>query len=377
MVNILTSKLRSASLSASGFELRSRWTLYNIVKRFKSSISRELKKKLFSGLNEIDNGQVTTNPYILVKRALKGDGPITLDILNGVLAHQGFSLSEDDFNMIQAIEPVELEHPLPKGDRKVMALIGSSKKKGPGVPGAYVFTQTDTGKQYAGGTSNLAVRPRYYSTAKGVSETRTIARLMALHGPSAFTLQVYVIDLSLLVQPVSEKRIAQLALALEQYLILHLKTALNDTPLVNGIPMQFGGSEALARIAAAKMVPMYVYNKDMDKLVYKAKSRAGFISLTGLQQSTINRRLGDGELLLYTYKLSSTLFPNVEECLMSDEEMKASINTLFKNRMKLRNAYKSHSPSVKNYISISHDKYNANVLESVYRSCLGHDVVMT
>lgn len=324
-----------AGLSAIGRTTRSLVTASQIVTRHKSTSL--FKKAMFNALNEADNGQTTSNPYILAKRAFNGIDPISLDTLNGILSFHDIALSEEDFNVIRTLAPARLPYPLPSGNPNIIAMIGSSKKSGTGVPGAYVLTHLNTGDQYVGGSLNLAKRVRYYYNSKGLLETRTIAQLMAKYGPSAFSLDVYVMDVASFELPVSDTRIVNMAIALEQYLILHIKPKLNGLLVVGGVSTNLAGSEALARIAESKKVPLYIYNKDMTKLVYKSDSRAEFIRLTGLNQSTVNRRLLDGELLLYTYKLSSSLLVDAEVCLMSKKQLQASIKDLYANRMKLRN----------------------------------------
>lgn len=91
-------------------------------------------------------------------------------------------------------------------------------------------------------------------------------------GRYGFSLMVYVIPFSKFshISPVTDAYRAKLIVALEQYLILNIKPALNDMLVVNGIQTKNLG-ETVGLIQSATLVNskvLYVYSPDKGKLLY-------------------------------------------------------------------------------------------------------------
>jgi hypothetical protein len=255
------------------------------------------KRGLYAAVNELDNGQITTNPYILAKRHMASSNTVDLALLNGILAFHGITITQEELDLIKAIQPVEMPYPLPSADDEVIAIVGKADKVSPKVPGAYLLTLLSDGRQYVGGTKQMAKRVRYYYNTKGLAETRPIAKLMKKFGPTSFSLSVYIISSDMFAdfKPTIawNDYLTTLVLALEQYLILHLKPQLNGTLIVGGVSTSETGSAALAEVIAKQMKPVYVYNVDKSQLLFISKSRADLSKDVGLHQVTINRHLKD------------------------------------------------------------------------------------
>lgn len=236
-----------------------------------------------------------------------------------------------------------MPYPLPSLDYEVIAIVGKANKASPKVPGAYLLTLQSDGRQYVGGTKQMAKRVRYYYNTKGLAESRPIAKLMKEFGPTSFSLSVYLIssDMFAHLKPTIawDNYLTTLVLALEQYLILHLKPQLNSVLVVGGVSTSETGSAALAEVIAKQMKPVYVYNLDKSQLLYISKSRADLSKDVGLHQVTINRHLKDtqGVSPLYnTYLLSDSKQDSATVALMSTAELRESVSSLYSTRIKLR-----------------------------------------
>ncbi|RYE27636.1 MAG: hypothetical protein EOP45_00330 [Sphingobacteriaceae bacterium] len=185
----------------------------------------ELLKGIFKSVNELDTGQETTNPYILALRHYKT--PLDLDGLNAVLTYHGITITQQEFDLFSSMKSTSLPYPLPNNDEHVHSVIGAmTKHKANMVAGVYVLTLDQDGRQYVGSSGNISMRLRTNYNTKAKVSGRTMAGPVSSLGPTAFNLDVYILPLDKLVQfsPMSSGVI----LALEQYLILTLKPALND-----------------------------------------------------------------------------------------------------------------------------------------------------
>lgn len=303
------------------------------------------KQGLYAAMKEPDNGQVTTNPYILAKRHMNSDAPVDLALLNGILAFHGITITQEELDLIKGIQPVLLPYPLPPADDEVITIVGKAGKLSPKVPGSYLLTLLSDGRQYVGGTKQMAKRVRYYYNSKGLAESRPIAKLMKEFGPSSFSLNVYIIDSGTFahLKPGTnwDHYLTTLVLALEQYLILHLKPQLNGVLVVGGVASAESGAAALAVAIAKQMKPVYVYNVDKSLLLYVSKSRADLSKEVGLHQVTINRHLNNTEEnspLYNTYFLSSIMLDTAVPAMMSTTELRESLSSLRSNRMSSINA---------------------------------------
>lgn len=60
------------------------------------------KRELFAAVNEQDNGQITTNPYILAKRHMVSNHTVDLALLNGIPAFHGITNTQEELDLIMA-----------------------------------------------------------------------------------------------------------------------------------------------------------------------------------------------------------------------------------------------------------------------------------
>nr|ATX61984.1 hypothetical protein [Tremella fuciformis]ATX62030.1 hypothetical protein [Tremella fuciformis] len=294
-------------------------------------------KSLFALRNEPDYGQTTTNPFILADRHIKGLSPTSYEVLNSVMAYHGLTLTREEFDYLSSITPIRLPFPLPKGDKEVIATIGSARNGAVKTLGAYVFTDKSNSSQYVGGSMDLANRVRYYNSPKGLSETRTIAKLILANTPYSFELLVYVIDPVAmgLIDP-AKALLHKLVIALEQYLILDLRPKLNDLLVVGGTSVSFNGSAALAAIAAKKMKPVYMYNRDKSVLLYIRNSRRDFAKDIGINMVTLTRYLNKDKVLYGNYVFSDYKLDTAVVSLINRDKLRRTMADLYKNRMLLR-----------------------------------------
>jgi hypothetical protein len=213
-------------------------------------------------------GQETTNPFILCTRALKSGLPVSLETLNSILAFNGISISQSEYEYLSGIKPTLLpKFPLPVNDQAIIQVIGSATKKGKTTPkyGVYLIESLDNLNKYVGSSNMLALRLRYYYSKKGLAENRPIAKSLASNGLDLFTNSVFLIEPSEVAKLGVSTSLSDLTLAFEQLMILRLNPNLNAMAVVNGPPSVHSTYKQVGK-------PVYIYNSTMDTLLYTTES---------------------------------------------------------------------------------------------------------
>lgn len=285
---------------------------------------------LFKSAREIDTGQQTTNPFVLVKRAMALNKPLNLDVLNSILAFNNITLTQQEFDYFTNIKPTTIPYPIPANNESVISIIGSASNKGKGNPksGVYVIESLDKSDNYVGSSNNLALRLRYYSSKKGIGENRPVAKAFANKGPSIFKITVYVLDLDNIKSLNISMSIEDLTLAFEQYMIiltkptLNVLTVVNSTPSIHSTYKQVGSS-------------VYMYNTD-NTLIYTSESGRLMEKQLGLTVYTVNRNIKSGKYMYGKYLFSRTPIESASIDLLDLDTILENLKWCYKNRAKLR-----------------------------------------
>lgn len=214
----------------------------------------------------------------LAKAQLSSGKPVTLKVLNNILAYSGILVNEETLNSLINMPRLTFKdlHKL-ETRRFIDEKIGLPHGKVQ-LNGVYIFTHIDTNQKYVGSSSQLAFRLRGY-----LNQThRSIGKLIPLieqRGLSSFKLEViclpYYPDFS------SE-------IALEQYYLLDPSFNLNTIKVSNNP----SGS-------AAK--PLYMYNRDKSILYYFTLQQKDFISKLNIAHTTFTKHLSNGSYYLGKY----------------------------------------------------------------------------
>lgn len=262
-------------------------------------------------------------------RHYKSKEPVTLDLLNSILAIHGFSVNEAEFDLFKSIKGVELPYPLPNNDPYTHSVVGPTTKRKAHMC-CYILTVKQDGRQYVGSSSNISMRLRTYYNTKSESG-RTMAGVMSNLGPSGFNLKVLIIPLHnfSLYSAMTDAYRAKLILALEQYLILDVKPVLNDMVVVGG--GQTKNLEGTLELAAtaANSKPLYVYTPDKSRLLYIASSRIRFEEDVGVNTKTQGNHVKDGTPLLGTYMFTEDLVEGAILALMTTAELRDAMKSLY------------------------------------------------
>jgi hypothetical protein len=210
---------------------------------------------------------------------LKGE-PVTLKVLNNILAYSGILVNEETLNSLINM-PRLIFKDLDKLEtrRLIDEMLGLPHGKIQ-QRGVYIFNHIDTNQKYVGSSSQLAFRLRGY-----LNEThRSIGKLIPLiqeKGLSSFRLEVICLPYYPEIKP---------EIVLEQYYLLDPSFNLNTIKVSNNP----SGS-------AAK--PLYMYNRDASILYYFTLQQKDFISKLNIGHITFTKHLNKG-----TYYLGKYLF---------------------------------------------------------------------
>lgn len=300
----------------------------------KATNRTKMLSQMFKATNEVDTGQNTNNPYILAKRHFDSDNSTDIDVLNNVLAYHGLSVTPKEFDIIQSLNPVSLPYPLPNNDLHIHSVVGpTTKRKSDMVAGTYVLSVKEDSRQYVGGSVNLSTRLRTYYNTKAKVSGRTMAVLMSQLGPTKFSLQVYVIpfDKFSALAPLTKAYKDKLVLAVEQYFILQLKPVLNDMLVVGGGQTKNLGP-TLGMVQSATTINsklLYVYDIDKVNLLYISPSRIEFQEEIGMNTKTQWKHIMKDMPIFNTYYLTDTPIEGANTALMTTDELRASMSSLY------------------------------------------------
>ena len=250
----------------------------------------KIKQKLSKDPNKKSDwslilGRKGDNIYVhqLAKSQLVSGKPVTLKVLNKILAYSGMLVNEETLNSLINMPRLTFKDLHKLETRKLIdEKIGLPHGKVQQC-GIYIFTHIDTKQKYVGSSSQLAFRLRGY-----LNQThRSIGKLIPLikeKGLYRFKLEVICLPYYPDLNP---------EIVLEQYYLLDPSFNLNTIKVSNNP----SGS-------AAK--PLYMYNRDKSILYYftrLASQQKDFISKLNIAHTTFTKHLNNS-----TYYLGKYLF---------------------------------------------------------------------
>lgn len=216
----------------------------------------------------------------LANTQVKSNKPVTLKVLNEILAYSNILVSEDTLNSLLAI-PRLVFYDLHKQETLdlIYEKLGTPHSKIQ-AQGVYIFTYLSTGQKYVGSSSQLAFRLKGYLNQTHKS-TGKLLPLMEEVGLSKFKLEV----ICLPYYPEFKSEII-----LEQYFLLDPSFNLNTIRVSNNP----SGSNSKA---------LFMYNRDQSILYYYTTQQKDFISKLSISHFTFTKHLTNG-----TYYLGKYLF---------------------------------------------------------------------
>lgn len=214
----------------------------------------------------------------LAKAHIKSGKPITVKVLNEILAYSNLLVSEDIFNSLINMPKLYFK------DLHKKETIKSLEEK-IGLPhskvqqrGVYIFTCLITNQKYIGSSSQLALRLRGYLN-KTYRKTGKLIPLIKNFGLSNFTLEIICLPYYSEIKP---------EIVLEQYYLLDPSFNLNTIKVSNNS----SGSTAK---------PLYMYNRDKSILYYFTLQQKDFISKLNISHFTFTKHLNKGSYYLGKY----------------------------------------------------------------------------
>ena len=216
----------------------------------------------------------------LANSHINSNKPVTLKVLNEILAYSNILVSEDTLNSLLVI-PRLVFYDLHKQETLdlIYEKLGRPHSKIQ-AQGVYIFTYLSTGQKYVGLSSQLAFRLKGYLDQTHKS-TGKLLPLMKEVGLSKFKLEV----ICLPYYPEFKSEIV-----LEQYFLLDPSFNLNTIRVSNNP----SGSNSIA---------LFMYNRDKSVLYYSTTQQKDFISKLNISHFTFTKHLTQG-----TYYLGKYLF---------------------------------------------------------------------
>ena len=214
----------------------------------------------------------------LAKAQLLKGGPVTLKVLNNILAYSGILVNEEILNSLINMPRLIFKDLHKLETRKLIDEklgLPHSKIQQRGV---YIFNHIDTNQKYVGSSSQLAFRLRGY-----LNEThRSIGKLIPLiqeKGLSNFSLEVICLPYYTDIKP---------EIVLEQYYLLDPYFNLNSIKVSNNP-------------SGSATKPLYMYNRDASILYYFTLQQKDFISKLNIDHTTFTKHLDKGTYYLCKY----------------------------------------------------------------------------
>lgn len=224
--------------------------------------------------------------------------PVTLKVLNEILAYSNILVSEDTLNSLLTV-PKWVFTDLHK--KKTLDLIYEKL----GLPhskiqtqGVYIFTFLTTGQKYVGSSCQLSFRLKGYLNQTHRSTGKFIPLLKEI-GLSQFKLEVICLPYS------SELR---LEIVLEQYYLLDPSFNLNTVRIANNP----SGSNYKA---------LYLYNRDKSILYFFTIQQKDFISKLNISHTTFTKHLEKGTYYLGKYLFSREMISTARSSGMTLAEI--------------------------------------------------------
>lgn len=243
--------------------------------------------------------------YELAKAQINSGKPVSVGVLNEILAYSNILVSEDTLNSLITM-PRFVFNNLDKQETR--SLIDDKL----GLPhskiqqrGVYIFTCIDTNEKYVGSSSELALRLRGYLNQTNRNSGKLIP-LIKEKGLSRFKLEVICLPYYPEFKP---------EIVLEQYFLLDPSFNLNTIKVSNNP----SGSTAK---------PFYMYNRDKSILYYFTMQQKDFISKLNISHFTFTKHLTKGTYYLGKYlflreqvdtaKVTNMLLPDIALMLQKD-----------------------------------------------------------
>ena len=274
----------------------------------------------------------------LAKAQINSGKPLTVMVLNKILAYSNILVSEETFNSLINM-PRMIFNDLHK--KKTRSLIDDKL----GLPhsktqqrGVYIFTCLDTSQKYVGSSSQLALRLRGYLN-KTHKDTGQLIPLIDKKGLACFRLEVICLPYYPEFRP---------EIVLEQYFLLDPAFNLNTIKVANNP----SGSTAK---------PLYMYNRDKSILYYFTLQQKDFISKLNISHITFTKHLTKGTFYLGKYLF---LRERVDTAIVSDMTLPEIAIMLQQDRVKFNRSKPVNSLS-KPILLINVESKEEIVLESL------------
>jgi len=241
----------------------------------------------------------------LAKAQIKKGTPVTVGVLNEILAYSNMLVSEDTLNSLITMARFVFTDLDKKETRRLIddkLGLPHSKIQQRGI---YIFTCTDTNEKYVGSSSGLALRLRGYLN-KTCRNSGKLIPLIEEKGLSCFKLEVVCLPYYAEFKP---------EIVLEQYFLLDPSFNLNTIKVSNNP----SGSTAK---------PLYMYNRNKSILYYFTTQQKDFISKLNISHITFTKHLTKGTYYLGKYlflreqvdtaKVTNMLLPDIALMLQKD-----------------------------------------------------------
>lgn len=241
----------------------------------------------------------------LAKAQIKKGTPVTVGVLNEILAYSNMLVSEDTLNSLITMPRFVFTDLDKKETRRLIddkLGLPHSKIQQRGI---YIFTCTDTNEKYVGSSSELALRLRGYLNKTHKNSGKLIP-LIEEKGLPCFKLEVVCLPYYAEFKP---------EIVLEQYFLLDPSFNLNTIKVSNNP----SGSTAK---------PLYMYNRDKSILYYFTTQQKDFISKLNISHFTFTKHLTKGTYYLGKYlflreqvdtaKVTNMLLPDIALMLQKD-----------------------------------------------------------
>ena len=233
----------------------------------------------------------------LAHEQIKSGKPVTVKIINDILAYCGISITEDILKYLLTAPRFVLDDLNKDETIKILKdKIGSPWDKIQ-VPGIYIFKHKETGAKYVGSSSQLALRVYGYLKGRHKSIGRLIP-LLTKDRLSSFTLEIV---------SLYDNYNFKSEIVLEQYYLLDPSFTLNTVKVANNP----SGSNAK---------PLFMYNRDKSILYYSSTQQKDFIINLNIAHFTFNKHLKNGTYYLgkYLFTIEPVLTAKVKDISLLD-----------------------------------------------------------
>jgi hypothetical protein len=237
------------------------------------------KKQDWSVILGRKGAQHNVYPHMLAKAHINSGKPITVGVLNDILAYCNILVSEDTLKSLITMprfvfDNLDNKETLLALKDKIGSPFGKVQQRG-----VYIFTHKVTNDKYVGSSSELALRLNGYLYNTHKSSGKFIPLIK--DGLSNFQLEVICLPYYPDFRP---------EIVLEQYYLLDPSFNLNTIRVSNNP----SGSNAKS---------LYMYNRDKSILYYHTNQQKDFISKLNISHTTFTKHLTKG-----TYYLGKYLF---------------------------------------------------------------------